>query len=98
MQLCRVCFEDKAENKHYIKINMSYKEVFYPECRFGGLTDIDGTIIFYTRVNSLLNPSFTVLDLGCGRGVGQEDPVEISRKLRTLRKNRGQVYPLLFSL
>jgi SAM-dependent methyltransferase len=64
---------------------MSYKKVFYPESKFGGLTDIDGTIVFYTRVNSLLNPSFTVLDVGCGRGVGQEDPVEISRNLRKLR-------------
>lgn len=64
---------------------MSYKEYFYPESRFGGLTDIDGTMVFYSRVNSLLIPSFTVLDVGCGRGVGAEDPVEISRNLRTLR-------------
>ena len=64
---------------------MTYKKVFYPESKFGGLTDIDGTIVFYTRVNSLLKPSFRVLDVGCGRGVGQEDPIDISRNLRKIR-------------
>ena len=71
---------------------MSYKEIFYPESRFGGLTDIDGTIVFYTRVNSLLNPAFTVLDVGCGRGVGREDPIEISRNLRKLRGKVKKVF------
>jgi len=41
---------------------MRYEEIYYPEFRFGGFTDIDGTIIFYSRVNSLLDSSFTVLD------------------------------------
>jgi len=64
---------------------MSYKKIFYPESRFGGFTDIDGTIAFYVRVNSLLKPSYTVLDVGCGRGAYQEDPVEIRRNLRILK-------------
>ena len=58
---------------------------YYPESRFGGFTDIDGTITFYARVKSLLDPSFTVLDIGCGRGAYAEDPLEFRRNLRTLR-------------
>jgi SAM-dependent methyltransferase len=41
---------------------------YYPESRFGGYSDIDQLVVFYTRVRSLLKPSFTVLDIGCGRG------------------------------
>jgi SAM-dependent methyltransferase len=40
----------------------------YPESQFGGYSDIDQLVVFYTRVRSLLKPSFTVLDIGCGRG------------------------------
>lgn len=44
-----------------------------PEVSFGGFSEDDGTVRFYTRVNALLDPSFTVVDVGCGRGtqVGQ---------------------------
>lgn len=41
---------------------------YYPESRFGGYSDIDQLVVFYTRVRLLLEPSFTVLDIGCGRG------------------------------
>ena len=54
---------------------MGYIEKFYPESRFGGYTDIDGTICFYTRVNSLLDSSFTIIDVGCGRGQYLNDPI-----------------------
>ena len=40
----------------------------FPESQFGGYSDIDQLVVFYTRVRSLLEPSFTVLDIGCGRG------------------------------
>jgi SAM-dependent methyltransferase len=40
----------------------------YPEARFGGFSDVDQMVLFYTRVRALLQPSFTVLDIGCGRG------------------------------
>jgi ubiquinone/menaquinone biosynthesis C-methylase UbiE len=59
-------------------------EKFYPEIRFGNFTRVDGTIAFYLRVNALLSPSDIVLDLGCGRGAYQEDPVEIRKNLRIL--------------
>jgi ubiquinone/menaquinone biosynthesis C-methylase UbiE len=57
----------------------------YPEYRFGGFTDVDGTIAFYTRICALLQPTDAVLDIGCGRGSGAEDPVRVRRELRVLR-------------
>jgi SAM-dependent methyltransferase len=64
---------------------MTYTEAFYPESRVGGFTDVDGTVIFYTRVNALLRPDSVVLDVGCGRGAYKDDPVPIRRDLRILR-------------
>ena len=59
---------------------------FYPESRFGGFSDVDGTIAFYTRIHALLDEGMTVLDMGCGRGSGViEDSVDFRRKLRNLR-------------
>jgi len=29
-------------------------ETFYPESRFGGFTQIDGTVAFYSRVQALV--------------------------------------------
>jgi len=60
-------------------------ERWYPEVRFGGFTDVDGTVAFYSRVNSLLEPSFTVLDLGCGRGAAAEDPIRWRRDLQIFK-------------
>jgi SAM-dependent methyltransferase len=59
----------------------NYAARYYPESRFGGFTDVDGTIVFYTRVHSLLEPSFVVLDVGCGRGAYGADPVRVRREL-----------------
>jgi SAM-dependent methyltransferase len=64
---------------------MNNKERFYPETLFGGFTDIDGTVAFYNRVNSLLAPSFVVLEVGCGRGACNEDPVSLRKNLRILK-------------
>lgn len=61
-----------------------YKEIFYPESKFGGFSDIDGVVTFYSRVNALLEPHFTFLDIGCGRGAYAEAPTFI-RNLRTFR-------------
>jgi len=63
----------------------SIQEWFYPELRFGGFTDVDGTIRFYSRVNALLEPGFVVVDVGCGRGSYQEDPIAYRRNLQVLR-------------
>jgi len=66
-------------------------ERFYPECRFGGFTDIDGTVVFYSRINALLKPAYVVLDFGCGRGSGNEDSVTFRRNLRNLRGRAAKV-------
>lgn len=57
----------------------------YPESKFGGFTDIDGTVVFNTRVQSLVTPDTVLLDIGCGRGAFREDPVAIRRHLRTFK-------------
>lgn len=57
----------------------------YPEARFGGFADIDQVTVFYTRVRALMDPSFTVLDIGCGRGKQADDPIPTRRRLKTLK-------------
>ena len=64
---------------------MSFTLKFYPESRFGGFSDIDGTVSFYNRVNSLIKEGDTILDVGCGRGEYQEDECGFRRKLRIMR-------------
>lgn len=64
---------------------------WYPERRFGGFTHVDGTVAFYTRVNSLLQPTSIVLDLGCGRGAATEDSVSWRRELQTFRGKCARV-------
>ena len=66
-------------------MTLSYDDVFYPESAFGGFSDIDGTVAFYTRINALVQPSFRILDFGCGRGSHIEDPVAFRRELRTFK-------------
>jgi SAM-dependent methyltransferase len=69
----------------------NYKEQFYPESRFGGFTDIDGMVAFYSRVNALLQPSFKVVDFGCGRGKCAEDSIPFRRNLRIIKGKVSKV-------
>lgn len=64
---------------------MNFQDIYYPETRWGGFTHVDGTIAFYTRVNSLITPSSVILDVGCGRGNYCNDPVRLRRDLRILK-------------
>lgn len=58
----------------------------YPEVRAGGFSRLDGTVAFYTRVNSLLTPEMTVLDYGAGRAEWfDSDTVPLRRDLRLLK-------------
>jgi SAM-dependent methyltransferase len=67
---------------------MSWKEQFYPESKFGGFTDIDGTMAFYNRINALVKDQFVILDVGCGTG----SYFGISQKYKVnLRNFRGRV-------
>lgn len=64
----------------------NWKEIYYPESAFGGNSQVDGTVAFYSRVQFLTQPDSTVLDVGCGRGQAAEKfdckPSETIRKLR----------------
>jgi SAM-dependent methyltransferase len=63
-----------------------FQNVFYPESKFGGFTDIDVTIAFFSRINALLHESFTVLDAGCGRGcLIIDDPIPFRRNLQIIQ-------------
>lgn len=64
---------------------MTCEERFFPEMRFGGFNQLDGTIEFYLRVNALLTPNSVTLDVGCGRGNYHHDPVTTRKNLRTLK-------------
>ena len=64
---------------------MNYKQIYYPESGIAGFSNVDGTIAFYTKVNALLSPSSTVVDIGCGRGAYGEDPIPFRRGLRIFR-------------
>lgn len=70
---------------------MTFKEIFYPESRFGGFSDIDGTIAFFQRINSLIDETSTVLDVGCGAGSYGNDPLPWRKNLRILRGKAGRV-------
>jgi SAM-dependent methyltransferase len=70
---------------------MNFDEIFYPEFRFGGYTDIDGTVVFFNRVNAMLTPSDTVLDVGCGRAEYAEDKVSVRRETRILKGKAERV-------
>jgi len=92
--LRRSCPSDAPESceSQLRKISIdSYLGSFYPEALFGGFSDHDGTVTFYTRVNALLQPNFIVVDAGCGRGEHAEDPVDYRRGLRCLKGKAAHV-------
>lgn len=62
-----------------------YRRIYYPESAFGGFTHVDGTIAFYLRVNSLISSSSVVLDVGCGAGAHDRDPVAVRRELQIFK-------------
>jgi SAM-dependent methyltransferase len=68
-----------------------YRPHYYPETQFGGFSDIDATVAFYTRVRALVNSNSVVLDVGCGRGEYQDDPIEFRKNLRILRGHCARV-------
>ena len=69
----------------------AYVERWYPEVKIGGYTHVDGMVVFYMRVNSVLETSSVLLDLGCGRGAASEDPLAWRRELLTFRGRCSRV-------
>lgn len=67
------------------------KARFYPEARFGGFSDRDGTMQFYLRVNGLLRPDAIALDFGYGRGQVPDDTVRVRAGLRILQGKCAKV-------
>jgi SAM-dependent methyltransferase len=67
------------------------RERWYPEVRVGGFTLVDGTVAFYDRINSVLEPDFVVLDLGCGRGAAADDPLPWRRQLQIFKGRCARV-------
>lgn len=72
-------------------MSFSAMERWYPESRFGGFTDIDGTVLFYSRLHALLSPHHVVVDVGCGRGAHANDPVPFRRDLRKIQGKVARV-------
>lgn len=73
---------------------MDYSRIgrLQPETRAGGFTAQDGTVAFYVRVDALLEPTMTVLDLGAGRAAWfHDDPCRQRRKLRDFRGRAERV-------
>lgn len=68
-----------------------YLTALYPERAAGGYSRVDGTVAFYSRIRSLLQPSSVVLDFGAGRGSCLEDSVAYRRHLRLLRGDAHRV-------
>ena len=64
---------------------------YYPESRFGDFSDIDQLVVFYTRVHALLQPSHTVLEIGCGRGKHANERSEMRRRLKILNNACAKV-------
>jgi len=71
---------------------MRLTERMRPEVGAGGFTRIDGTVEFYGRVNALLRPNMTVVDLGAGRGQFLEDACTYRRNLQYLK---GKVHKVI---
>lgn len=59
---------------------------------FGGYSPQDGTVDFYGRINSIINPQMTVLDLGAGRAAWYEDDkCQWRRNIRNLKSKVEKV-------
>lgn len=65
---------------------------YFVEIGAGGFSRLDGSVQFYFRVNALLTPQMTVLDLGAGRGLLAHYHVPAIRSLCTLR---GKVHEVV---
>lgn len=58
----------------------------------GGYTENDGTIDFYSRINTLINENSNVLDYGAGRGAWINSSCEYRKEIRTLKGKVKRVY------
>lgn len=61
---------------------------YYPEVGISGYTSIDGTVEFYSRINSIIDGSMTILDFGAGRAAWNEDDPCVYRNFLRNMKNK----------
>lgn len=65
---------------------MNYTNKHYPETAYGGYTRHDGSVAYYTRLQSLVSDDMILLEVGCGRGSALvDDPVPLHRTLRQFK-------------
>ncbi len=57
----------------------------YPELDFGGFSRLDCSVPFLARAQAMALAATTILEVGCGRGQGNEDASEFRRSLRDFR-------------
>ena len=68
-------------------------KIFNPaENKVGGFTENDGTIDFYSRINSLINDKLIVLDYGAGRGGWENDECLYRKNIRNLKGKVKKLY------
>lgn len=70
---------------------MSVSQRVYREVGAGGFNRFDGTVQFYTRVRTLLEPDMVVLDFGAGRGALQDKANPFLRDLVCLKGKAAKV-------
>lgn len=65
---------------------------FYPEVGISGMTCVDGTVEFYSQVNSVIDEDSVVLDFGAGRGAWyNKNDRSFKKKLRYMRGRVARV-------
>ena len=62
-------------------MNLSLRQSLYPATKLFGISEVDGTVLFYSFINSRLSDGSVVLDFGAGRGVAAEDKSSWRRAL-----------------
>ena len=85
---CHSARADMQAPTHWERSSMAlpaFISHIYPELAFGGFSRLDCTIPFLSRAQALASGSTVVLEIGCGRGQGNEDGSDYRRSLRDFR-------------
>jgi SAM-dependent methyltransferase len=72
-------------------VTQPIKLLVYPEAAFGGITRYDGTLLYYSRVNALLQSDFIVLEYGCGRGAHLDGSAPFYKRLCSFKEKVAKV-------
>lgn len=94
MSICLPTSLAPAPHRHLTSIQLNVHDLLkrhYPESEYGGFSDVDGTVAFYSRVRALLTPASIVVDVGCGRGGILDEPASFRRELSSLRGSCARV-------